>query len=285
MLEKITFKTELSEIITIEEVTILFDTIRKKYETELISLSLFPRFNQIKKEIIEKTIKQRNAELSKLLMEIASRKQEIKINMWKILSAIGTNKKNIQNNKEKAADLEQIIYEEEQIINVYENSIRTLERKEKKIMNGKYSRVDKVKPLSRKRSLKKLLEELKNRIISISTQHDDCFIDYEKQLEELVDGTIITAQSAFSKYTSSLTTEQKSNLQSIVIEDDSEVEDNKISYVHSQQNKDFYLYEPNQEDLDDELIYQLLAQSKYNDKDGTINGLSISHEFVEYEEV
>ena len=102
MIESITFKTELGEIKTLEEVVILFDSIKSKSEFELISLSLFPKFNQIREEAIQIARNQRNAELSRLLLEIANRKQEIKINMWKALSVIGSNKKIIQNNPELA---------------------------------------------------------------------------------------------------------------------------------------------------------------------------------------
>ena len=151
LIESITFKTELGEIITLEEVVILFDSIKSKSEFELISLSLFPKFNQIREEAIQIARNQRNAELSRLLLEIANRKQEIKINMWKALSVIGTNKKIIQNNPERAEDLEQIMYEEEQIIGIYESSIKILERKEQRIMNGKYTRMQGIKTGGRKR--------------------------------------------------------------------------------------------------------------------------------------
>ena len=285
MLERITFKTELSEIITVEEVAVLFDTIRRKYDAELVSLSLFPSFNQLRKEVIDKTLQQRNKELSKLLAEIANRKQEIKINMWKTLSAIGSNKKSIQNNADRAADLDQIIYEEEQIINVYEQSIRTLERKEKKIMNGKYSRIDKLKATSRKRSLKRQLEQLKENINEISAQHNDCFKEYQDALEQLIDRTIMTAKSQFPKKEKELVIEKYANSQTIIIEETNEVDDNKMHYDMNHEFKDFYLYEPNQEDPDDELIYQLLNQGKYDNEEGTVNGLLISQEFIDYEEV
>ena len=98
MLETITFKTELSDLLTLEEVVVLFDTIKKKSEIEMVSLSIFPKFNILRENIIKKATGQRNAELSKLLMEIANRKQEVKINMWKALSAIGANKKKIEYN-------------------------------------------------------------------------------------------------------------------------------------------------------------------------------------------
>lgn len=279
MIDSITFKTELSEIITVEEVAALFDSIRRKYEIELVSLSLFPNFNQLRKEVIEKTIKQRNKELSKLLSEINNRKQDIKINIWKTLSAIGSNKKVIQNNPEREIDLEQIIYEEEQIINVYENSIRTLDNKEKKIMNGKYPRVESVK-ISRRKTLKKQLEDLKDSISSISVKHDCCFNDYISRLEEIIDGAIISSKTVFP---TSIKAEQYANSQSITIDTD-DIDDKKMHYVRSQETKEYYMYEPNNEDLDDELIYQLLAQGTY-DEDGTINELVISNEFLEFEEV
>ena len=125
MLKTITFKTELGELLTLEEVAVLFDSIKSKSQVEMVSLSIFPKFNQLRDNILKKATNQRNAELSQLLMQIANRKQEIKINMWKTLSLIGNNKKVIQNNPERAEELEQIVYEEEQIIKTYENSIKT----------------------------------------------------------------------------------------------------------------------------------------------------------------
>ena len=55
MLNEITFKTELSEILTIEEVAVLFDTLKKKYDSELISLGLYPEYNKLRKKSIEQT--------------------------------------------------------------------------------------------------------------------------------------------------------------------------------------------------------------------------------------
>ena len=75
MLDSITFKTDISEILTLEEVAVLFDSIKKKSEFELISLSIFPKFNQLREGILLKATGQRNAELSKLLIKIAERKQ------------------------------------------------------------------------------------------------------------------------------------------------------------------------------------------------------------------
>ena len=96
MLNTITFKTELSDIMTLEEVVVLLDSVKSKSELEMISLSILPKFNQFRGNIINSAMSQRNAELSQLLMKIAERKQEIKINMWKVLSEIGSNKKKIQ---------------------------------------------------------------------------------------------------------------------------------------------------------------------------------------------
>ena len=118
MLKTITFKTELSDILTLEEVVILFDSIKNKSQVEMVSLSMFPKFNKLREDIIKKAVGQRNAELSELLMQIASRKQEIKANIWKTLSDINSNKKRIEQNPAYAEELEQIIYEEEQIIKI-----------------------------------------------------------------------------------------------------------------------------------------------------------------------
>lgn len=268
MLETITFKTELSDILTLEEVVILFDSIKNKSHVEMVSLSIFPKFNKLREEIIKKAVGQRNAELSQLLMQIASRKQEIKINMWKTLSDINANKKQIESNPEYAEDLEQIIYEEEQIIKTYENSINTLERKEKKIMNGKYSRLDKVKSLGRKRTLKKQFEELKERLSQISNKHDNCFQEEMDSLEELISLSIVK----FPKKVEIATVENYVNSQSITISD----EEDNMHYERKHENKEYYLYEPNETSLDDELIYQLLSRGKYNSQEGTVNGIAMS---------
>ena len=268
MLETITFKTELSDILTLEEVVILFDSIKNKSHVEMVSLSIFPKFNKLREEIIKKAVGQRNAELSQLLMQIASRKQEIKINMWKTLSDINANKKQIESNPEYAEDLEQIIYEEEQIIKTYENSINTLERKEKKIMNGKYSRLDKVKSLGRKRTLKKQFEELKERLSQISNKHDNCFQEEMDSLEELISLSIVK----FPKKVEIATVENYVNSQSITISD----EEDNMHYERKHENKEYYLYDPNETSLDDELIYQLLSRGKYNSQEGTVNGIAMS---------
>lgn len=281
MLETITFKTELSDLLTLEEVVVLFDTIKKKSEIEMVSLSIFPKFNILRENIIKKATGQRNAELSKLLMEIANRKQEIKINMWKTLSAIGANKKKIEDNPEKAEDLEQIIYEEEQIIGIYENSIKTLERKEQKIMNGKYSRLDKLKSVGKKRTLKKQLQELKEIISNINRLHDNCFEEYLENIDELITQSVISSKTKFPENFSKVAVNNYASSQSLTIEADTHDTEEKMHYERTHELKDYYLYEPNEENPDDELIFQLLAQGKYNAQDGTINGLSLITESEE----
>lgn len=281
MLDTITFKTELSDLLTLEEVVVLFDTIKKKSEIEMVSLSIFPKFNILRENIIKKATGQRNAELSKLLMEIANRKQEIKINMWKTLSAIGANKKKIEDNSEKAEDLEQIIYEEEQIIGIYENSIKTLERKEQKIMNGKYSRLDKLKSVGKKRTLKKQLQELKEIISNINRLHDNCFEEYLENIDELITQSVISSKTKFPENFSKVAVNNYASSQSLTIEADTHDTEEKMHYERTHELKDYYLYEPNEENPDDELIFQLLAQGKYNAQDGTINGLSLITESEE----
>ena len=277
MLKSITFKTELGELLTLEEVAVLFDSIKSKSQVEMVSLSIFPKFNQLRDNILKKATNQRNAELSQLLMQIANRKQEIKINMWKTLSLIGNNKKVIQNNPERAEELEQIVYEEEQIIKTYENSIKTLERKEKKIMNGKYSRLDKIKASGRKRTLKKQLVELQEKLLQISVRHDDCFKEYMDDLDELIEKSVITN---FPKRLSTFAVENYATNQSITIIEPND-QSEKMHYERKHEQKDYYLYEPDEKNLDDELIYQLLAQGKYDNEGGTINGLSINTEIEE----
>ena len=277
MLDTITFKTELSDIMTLEEVVILLDAVKSKSELEMISLSILPKFNQFRGNIINSAMSQRNAELSQLLMKIAARKQEIKINMWKVLSEIGANKKKIQGDPSRAEDLEQIIYEEEQIIGTYEQSIKTLERKEQKIMNGKYSRFEKIKGTIKKKTLRKQLQALYEKLTEISEKHDNCF---KKELEELTDIINCSTISCFPKNLNKMAVDSSKTVQSIEIDDDDDDTEDE-PYEEQTTSKDYYQYEPNTQNLDDELIYQLLKQSKYDTEGGTINGIGLSTEMEE----
>lgn len=277
MLESITFKTELSDILTVEEVTMLFDNVSSKYSTALVSLSLYPLFNKLRTAIINKTAERRNLELSKLLEEINIRKREAKINIWQVLGAMGQNKKRLQEKLGDKLDLEQILYEEEQIINAYENSVRSLEIKEKKIMSGMYSRIDRIISTVDIHSLNKQIANLKNTIMELSEKHDDCFMEFEKDLTDLVAGTIITAKS-FPKKKSKITKNDKNDDNS----DNDEDDDGQMHYTRKSVSKEYYQYEPIVADDDDELIFQLLSQGSYGNEDGTINGLMISVEEPEY---
>lgn len=277
MLESITFKTELSDILTVEEVTMLFDNVSSKYSTALVSLSLYPLFNKLRTAIINKTAERRNLELSKLLEEINIRKREAKINIWQVLGSMGQNKKRLQEKLGDKLDLEQILYEEEQIINAYENSVRSLEIKEKKIMSGMYSRIDRIISTVDIHSLNKQIANLKNTIMELSEKHDDCFMEFEKDLTDLVAGTIITAKS-FPKKKSKITKNDKNDDNS----DNDEDDDGQMHYTRKSVSKEYYQYEPIVADDDDELIFQLLSQGSYGNEDGTINGLMISVEEPEY---
>lgn len=270
MLESITFKTELSEILTVEEVTMLFDNVSSKYTTALVSLSLFPLFNKLRTAVINKTAARRNDELSKLLAEISQRKREAKVNIWQVLGSMGQNKKRLQEKLGDKLDLEQLLYEEEQIINAYENSVRSLEIKEKKIMSGMYSRIDRVISTVDIHSLNKQVTNLKSKIMELSQKHDNCFAEFEKDLSDLVAGTIITGKS-FPKKKSKLA---KS--------DDDDDDDGQMHYTRTSISKDYYQYEPIAADDDDELIFQLLSQGSYGKEDGTVNGLLIAVEEPEY---
>lgn len=218
---------------------------------------------------------QRNAELSQLLMKIAERKQEIKINMWKVLSEIGANKKKIQNDASRAEDLEQIIYEEEQIIGTYEQSIKTLERKEQKIMNGKYSRVDKIKGSIKKKTLRKQLQDLYEKLSVISAKHNDCFSEELKELTDIIDNSTI---SSFPKNLNKMAVDSSKTLQSIEIEEDDDIDEENYDQTSS---KDYYQYEPDEKSLDDDLIYQLLTQGQHEGENGSINGVGLSTEAEE----
>lgn len=279
MLNNITFKTDLEEIITVESIAILFDSITKKHEAELVSLSLFPQYNKLRNNIIEKTISQRNAELSKLLAEIASRKQEIKINIWQALSKIGNNKKKLQKNNDASLILEQLLYEEEQIIKVYENSIRMLENKEKRIMTGKYSRFEGVNRIRRKKTLKTQMEELKKEILSISKLHDDYLKEFGDRFDKIIENTVISAKTIFPKSI----VEIPKNPKCLELEKNTVKNTRPKSSIEEQYARDFYLYEPNAETLEDELIYELLTSGDYETDDGLINSISLTTETLEYE--
>ena len=276
MLNTITFKTELSDIMTLEEVVVLLDSVKSKSELEMISLSILPKFNQFRGNIINSAMSQRNAELSQLLMKIAERKQEIKINMWKVLSEIGSNKKKIQNDPSRAEDLEQIIYEEEQIIGTYEQSIKTLERKEQKIMNGRYSRVEKIKGAIKKKTLRKQLQDLFEKLSIISERHDDCFKKELLELTDIIDNSTI---SSFPKNLNKMAVDSSKTVQSIEISDDEDIEDE--IYEETSSSKDYYQYEPDAKSLDDDLIYQLLTQCQHEGEKGSINGMGLSTEAEE----
>lgn len=282
MLENITFKTELSDIITLEDISVLFDTITNKYSLMIVSLNLYPELNKLKKDILNSAAKQRNAELSKLLTEISLRKREAKISIWEVIGAMGINKKNLQLKKNiDKKELEQAIFEEEQIINAYENSIKSLELKEVKIMSGKYPRHIRKNTIDEMKTLRKSLQNLHASVMEISAAHDNCFAEYEERLLKLIDKTIITNKAFPNKEDKFVTTkyifDNENGREGICVET-VEYQNNKgIRYT-----KDYYQYEPITEDAEDELIYQLLSQSNYDDVDGTINGLLIAIEEPEY---
>lgn len=187
MLDSINFKTELEELIMVEEIAILFDNILKQYTSILISLFVYAKLSQLKKEIIEKAKSQQEKEQAKLLTEIAQRKREIKINIWKVLGAMGNNKKQLQENENNKQDLEQLIYEEEQIINVYERSIRSLEEKENQIMALKNQEVNKKNITKENKALKEMLDALIKKILLLSEKHDNCFSEFEIRLKKIIE--------------------------------------------------------------------------------------------------
>ncbi len=275
MLENITFKTELSEILTVEEVTMLFDNVSTKYTTTLVALSLFPLFNKLRTGIINKTAERRNQELSKLLSEISLRKREAKVNIWQVLGAMGQNKKRLQEKLGNKLDLEQLLYEEEQIINAYENSVKSLEIKEKKIMSGLYSRIDRVISTVDIHSLNKQTSNLKQKIMELSEKHDNCFKEYEDDLTQLVANTIITDKS-FPKKKFLISSDSNNKGNKNTKDDLEEVDDGQMHYTRTSISKEYYQYEPIDADDDDELFFQLFSQGSYGNKDGTINELLIA---------
>ena len=242
MLESITFKTELSDIITLEDISVLFDTITNKYSLMIVSLNLYPELNKLKKDIINSAAKQRNAELSKLLTEISLRKREAKISIWEVIGAMGINKKNLQSKKNiDKKELEQAIYEEEQIINAYENSIKSLELKEVKIMSGKYPKHIRKTTIAEMKTLRKSLQNLYDSIMEISAAHDNCFAEYEERILKLIDKTIITNKVFPKKADKRITTkyifDNENGKEGIYVET-VEKNDNGVRYT-----KDYYQYE------------------------------------------
>ena len=286
MLQSITYKTEINEIITLEEVSILFDNIAVKYATSLVSLSLYPDFIKLKKDIIQTTQAQRNSELSCLLSKISDRKQIVKTEMWNILNKLGNHKKELEKNPNTKQDLEQTIYEEEQIVKVYEECIHSLEKKEKKIMSGKYPRINKINTLPRISSLKRQLEDMKNNLLTISKKHDNCFEEYKKRLDNLINKSIITEKDIVpivkkSTIKETLIIEKPKKFGGIFenIEYIYDKENQNAYYEFNGVSKDFYLYEPNKSNFDDELIYQLLSNGNYDDEDGSVNAILITAEY------
>lgn len=187
MLDSINFKTELEELAIVEEVTTLFDNILKQYTSILISLLVYAKLSQLKKEIIEKAKSQQEKEQAKLLTEIAQRKREIKINIWKVLGAMGNTKKQLQEKKDNKQELEQLIYEEEQIINVYESSIRSLDEKEKQVITLKNQEINKKNITKENKPLKEAFDVLIKRILLLSEKHDNCFSEFEIRLKKIIE--------------------------------------------------------------------------------------------------
>lgn len=284
MLKDITFKTELTEILSLEEVSMLFDNITAKYPAPLVALSLYPTFYALKKDIISATKRQRNAELSTLLTEIAERKQQVKIIMWKTLGAIGYNKKALQNkeNSEHFEELEQLIYEEEQIVGVYENIIRTLENKEKRIMNGKYQHISKITAVQKKIPLRRKFEELYEKLMEISAAHDNCFQAYEGKILELIDRSVISKKNMVTKAEAEKIIAQTEEKDVEVTKFNFDELNQTIAYIREQIAKDYYQYEPDTKNPDDELIYELMSPNNFEkEENGTVNALLTT----DYEEV
>lgn len=278
----ISYKTELNEIITLEEVSMLFDNISKKYTLSLVALSLYPDFFQLKHDILSAATKQRNHEISYLLNEITDRKQEIKSEMWEHLNKLGKIKKDVEKNEISQEDIEQLIFEEEQIIDAYEEIICSLEIKEKKIMSGKYPRINKILSISNQKSLKRQFEDLMNNLLTISEKHNDCFERFQPQIRQLIEKSILTANHIVNKIKTkkSLKIDIPSKVANI-FETIDNMEDENIYYELSDIVKDFYLYEPNKENLEDELIYQLMNNIDYEDEDGSVNAIVITTDIDE----
>ena len=181
MLENITYKTDVEDLLTVEEVLVLFDTIEKKYSLILVSLSLYPIFNGIRNSVLISLNNQRNRELSRLLNCISTKKQEIEI----LLLNLKNNYNLVPTNN--YLDYEQEDYEKKHIINAYEDNLNALTSKEGKIVSGVYSRLKGIKPIPETWSLRQGLEYLKLKLNIISNAHNHCFQDQVLDLWNLAE--------------------------------------------------------------------------------------------------
>lgn len=286
MQQSITFKTELSEIITLEEIAMLFDNIAAKYSLSLVALSLYPKFIKLKQEIIETTKNRRNYELSCLLTELYNKKEEIKKEIDNHLNKLDNNKNKLKDSNINQDEVEQDIYEEEQIILAYKNIINFIDKKEKKIASGKYTRINKIATLPKNSSLKRQLEYLQKSILIISEKHNNCFDEYKEKLESLIKDSILKEKHMVSVFSDhKIKIEEPKKFTGIFENIEYINDENKtIYYEISNISKDFYLYEPNKRNFDDELIYQLLNNANYSDEDGSINAIIITNEIEDIEE-
>lgn len=282
MLKNITYKTELEDIIMPEEIYALFNAVEKKYDLTIVALSVYPLFNKLRDSLVDKAVDQRNKELSTLLNEIANRRQELKINIWKVLGEIGGRKGAVLGTKNMQEELEQIMYEEKQFINVYEMGVRYLDIKETKIMSGKYQRVGKIPFMIDRKVLSRQLEELEKLINRISEKHNDCFAEFADDFKELIEKTE-NHPNNYKKATSSKEN-AKFSLEEAIEEAENNPEIEEKEYYNLDEEKEIddnqqYEFEPDYDEPEDELIYKLLAQANYDENDGTVNGLIITAEF------
>lgn len=280
MLKNITYKTELEDIIMPEEIYALFNAVEKKYDLTLVALSVYPLFNKLRDALVDKAVEQRNRELSTLLNEIANRRQELKINIWKVLGEIGSRKGSVLGTKNMQEELDQIMYEEKQFINVYEMGVKHLDIKEKKIMSGRYQRVGNIPFMIDRKVLSRQLEELERIINRISEKHSDCFKEFADAFKEIIEKSE-NHPNNYKREKQSIEPEKFSIEEAIEEVENGEYynENEKPHHEQNEDSKDYYQYEPDYEDAEDELIYKLLAQASYDENDGTVNGLIITAEF------
>lgn len=262
MEQKITYKTELEDIIMPESISALFNAIKKKYDLTLVAMSVYPHFKKLHDDLINKAVEQRNKELSQLLAAIADRKQELKINIWKVLGEIGSKKGALLGEKNMKDELEQIGYEERQFINIYEVGINQLDIKEKKILTGNYQRVGQIPFMLDRKVFCRQIEELHKIITKISEKHNNCFEKYDKDFTELIE----------------LSENKPSNFK--IAQENAPASENQID-PETNSSEQSYEEELENTAAEDELIYKLLTQSNYEENDGTINGLIISAEYTD----
>lgn len=265
MINSISFTTNIEEILSVQELADIFNSITSINATNPTFFPLLQRLEVIKGKSLERATMQRNFELSKLKSAIIARKMQIQLEILR-------NKNELKKLREPSQNKEvnQGIYELEQITNVLEDTINSLVQKDAKVekcMKNQEKEVPK-HTINHKSNLKEQYEELLSAINYISKKHDGFLKSLEGEFKNLL-ALINDASNEITSYNSN-----KLPLQNIVIDitnDTPTIFNNKNMNI----KREYYLYEPDLNNLDDKLIYMLLEQNDYNGVIGKINDLEI----------